>query len=206
MNYVFIGDIAGEYDTLMALVAKCPADSTFVLLGDMVDRGPKSRQVVEWAMNTPNVIAIKGNHEDLMVDQLVNDNALYPAGIWVGNGGGTTIQSYQEVGMFNRDLALKHCAWLNALPDHFSTDEILATHAPYSKGYLSGSISLWNRSAPERQERFLINGHNSNWGLAEYKDAEGVYGISIDTSGLKILSAYVYNDHTVIQQEYIYVD
>ena len=59
MTYNIIGDIAGRFDELMLLLAKMPESDKVILLGDMVDRGSQSKQVIEWAMTNPNVIAIK---------------------------------------------------------------------------------------------------------------------------------------------------
>ena len=54
-----IGDIAGEFDALIELVKRMP-DEDILLVGDLVDRGPKSLQVIEWAIDTPNVSALLG--------------------------------------------------------------------------------------------------------------------------------------------------
>ena len=87
MTYNIIGDIAGRFDELMLLLAKMPEADKVILVGDMVDRGPKSKEVIEWAMNNPNVIAIKGNHEDMMVDFCED-------GKWI-------IEYIEELGSFN---------------------------------------------------------------------------------------------------------
>jgi serine/threonine protein phosphatase 1 len=67
-----IGDIHGELEHLFKLLASLPAldeDDTLVFLGDYVDRGPKSAQVVEYVRNLPGtvsakVVTLRGNHED----------------------------------------------------------------------------------------------------------------------------------------------
>lgn len=68
-----VGDIHGDYVHLQSLFAKLPAldrDDTVVFLGDYVDRGPQSAQVVEFvrsglARRTPaKVVALRGSHED----------------------------------------------------------------------------------------------------------------------------------------------
>jgi serine/threonine protein phosphatase 1 len=42
-----IGDVHGEYETLRTLIQKLPKNSDIVFVGDLVDRGAKSRQVIE---------------------------------------------------------------------------------------------------------------------------------------------------------------
>jgi serine/threonine protein phosphatase 1 len=67
-----IGDIHGDLDALVALLAKLPeldADDTLVFLGDYVDRGPKSAEVVACVRRLPDmtaakVVCLRGNHED----------------------------------------------------------------------------------------------------------------------------------------------
>ena len=61
-----ISDIAGNYKTLMALLEKMPQDEEIISVGDMVDRGPRSKEVIEFFMNNENATAIMGNHEHMM--------------------------------------------------------------------------------------------------------------------------------------------
>lgn len=63
---IIIGDIHGCHDELIALLKKCerkPSDEV-ISIGDMVDRGPKPWEVVEFFLGDPNACAILGNHED----------------------------------------------------------------------------------------------------------------------------------------------
>jgi serine/threonine protein phosphatase 1 len=68
-----IGDIHGDLAALERTLAKLPpldADDTIILMGDYVDRGPNSAQVIAFVRTElPNrvpckVIALRGNHED----------------------------------------------------------------------------------------------------------------------------------------------
>lgn len=67
-----IGDIHGELAhlrTLMSRLPKLDEHDTVVFLGDYIDRGPHSRQVVEYVRYLPRmirakVVALRGNHED----------------------------------------------------------------------------------------------------------------------------------------------
>src|SRR5271165_2882948 len=91
-GYNIIGDIAGQYDTLLALLAKMPKDATPVSVGDMVDRGPKSKQVLEFFKN--NGLAILGNHDHMMIDACKYDMKYYNNGAWFWNGGQRTVESF----------------------------------------------------------------------------------------------------------------
>src|SRR5689334_21745942 len=67
-----IGDIHGDLDALFKLLATFPTltkDDTVVFVGDYIDRGPKSAQVIDYIRkmheSTPaKVVALRGNHED----------------------------------------------------------------------------------------------------------------------------------------------
>ena len=69
---IAIGDIHGELMQLRTVMSKLPKldrDDTIVFLGDYIDRGPHSKQVVEYVRYLPKmisakVVALRGNHED----------------------------------------------------------------------------------------------------------------------------------------------
>jgi serine/threonine protein phosphatase 1 len=97
-----IGDIHGRADLLDGVieairrdVGGCPPSNALtVTLGDYVDRGPDSRGVLDRLANNPfptEFIALKGNHEDLMLafldDPMVADH-------WRHIGGLETLHSY----------------------------------------------------------------------------------------------------------------
>lgn len=80
-----IGDIHGRIDLLDTLLddiarddaARGPAETTRIFLGDLIDRGPHSRAVIERVMailpSDPRVHAIMGNHEEVMLAALDGD-------------------------------------------------------------------------------------------------------------------------------------
>lgn len=67
-----IGDIHGEMDHLLTVMSRLPRldiEDTLVFLGDYIDRGPSSKQVVEYLRRLPRmvrakVVTLRGNHED----------------------------------------------------------------------------------------------------------------------------------------------
>lgn len=74
-----IGDIHGRLDLFDALIelidadnaARGAAETHLIVLGDLVDRGPHSRGVIDRVMQLietrPNVRCLGGNHEDMML-------------------------------------------------------------------------------------------------------------------------------------------
>lgn len=97
-----IGDIHGRLDLFAALTAaieqdnreNTPADTTMILLGDLIDRGPDSAGVIrharEW-QNRCHVRYLIGNHEEMMLDAFKSVNIMRH---FLKHGGRETILSY----------------------------------------------------------------------------------------------------------------
>jgi len=98
-----IGDIHGRLDLLAQLRERIVLDSgdftgerkVVVYLGDYVDRGPRSREVIDLLVDEPlagfESVHLKGNHEKLLLDFL-DDTSVWP--LWLYNGAGATLSSY----------------------------------------------------------------------------------------------------------------
>ena len=77
MHYV-IGDVHGCFDEMMKLLKKIEAqdsDAIIYFLGDLIDRGPKVWNVLEWAMKNITVDgryrSVRGNHEQMVLNWFV---------------------------------------------------------------------------------------------------------------------------------------
>lgn len=78
MSMYVIGDIHGCYSEFMQLVDKIEAqddDAKFILVGDIIDRGPEQLKMLDWAMDNVNkpdskFQMIMGNHEYEKIDLL----------------------------------------------------------------------------------------------------------------------------------------
>ena len=46
------------------------ADDMLYIIGDIIDRGTKSIELVKYCMNQKNIILIRGNHEQMMLDAM----------------------------------------------------------------------------------------------------------------------------------------
>src|SRR3990172_8454089 len=89
--YNVISDIAGNFKALQALLAKMP-DGKVLSVGDMIDRGPRSREVVDFFMGGGGE-ALRGNHEDFCL-QYHCPTGRYAHDDWAWNGGTATIDSF----------------------------------------------------------------------------------------------------------------
>lgn len=99
-----IGDVNGRFDLfrrLMHLIARDqarlpPVPTAIVLLGNIIDRGPDSARMVRGCMAlsaaSDRFIVLKGNHEDMMVEALRGNPAVYAH--WLRAGGTATLASW----------------------------------------------------------------------------------------------------------------
>ena len=120
-----IADLHGRYDLLSEAVTKIVEHSksdrpATITLDDYVDRGPKSRQVIErlmdWGSPDLKLVCLKGNHEDIMWQCCGHPSQ---AGWWMDNGGGPTLISYgQNYGdIVNvKVVPEQHLHWIEKLP------------------------------------------------------------------------------------------
>ena len=69
-----IGDVHGCYNTLIKLVKKLPKNADLIFVGDLVDKGPNSKKVIDFVIEN-NYRCIKGNHEKYM--SLYIEEAIY---------------------------------------------------------------------------------------------------------------------------------
>lgn len=71
MRYFITSDIHSYYSVLKQELEKQGFDKdrdTLITLGDNFDRGDESWEMYEFLSKLPNVILVRGNHEDLLID------------------------------------------------------------------------------------------------------------------------------------------
>ena len=151
-----IGDVHGRADLLNQLLERIERDHAarpaaprrMILLGDLVDRGPHSREVVETVRQLcadGEAVLIKGNHEEILVQACWGDAKAARA--LLGMGGGETLRSYGlsdfeiESGDFEtlaqriaRCVPRDHVALLQAGRDQIVEGDYLFVHAGVRPG------------------------------------------------------------------------
>ncbi len=106
-SFWVIGDIHGMYDPLNALLTQINfletqgplqsyASEKIIFLGDYIDHGPSSKQVIDLLLNIPKLwdkefIYLAGNHEDMLLHFLHNSD---DAELWLQNGALDTLSSF----------------------------------------------------------------------------------------------------------------
>src|ERR1700710_3154915 len=122
-----VADLHGSADLLQAALeaveqytfARPAGSRTLVCLGDYIDRGPQSREVIEQLVAGPPLgwrwVCLKGNHEDMMLQTV--DGEVDPDW-WLGNGGGQTLLSYKpDANSVGLDaIPASHVTWARSLP------------------------------------------------------------------------------------------
>ena len=192
--YYAIGDVHGEIEKLDRLLEYIREDARrlgaayrIVFLGDLIDRGPDSRGVVERAKSlceSGEAIAIKGNHEELMLhacDQRESVGIYW----WAENGGDETILSYVRVNGYADDfreaIDPAHISWLRGLPVMVrdETRGLVFVHGgidPATFPNCSDEVRMWTRSQkffdprrwPDRPELagvIVVHGHTPTAGF-----------------------------------------
>ncbi|WP_417503071.1 metallophosphoesterase [Marinobacter sp.] len=69
------GDMHGHYDALQRALHEVgfrPEQDRLFLLGDVIDRGPKSKELLNWVLATDYVQSVMGNHELMFVASSFN--------------------------------------------------------------------------------------------------------------------------------------
>lgn len=152
-----VGDIHGRLDLLgetMDMIRRDledhPVEKAFlVFLGDLIDRGPASAQVIErlrtedWNWVTP--VFLLGNHEEALLGSYDGDFDTLRA--WTGFGGAETAQSYGVpsvlllknewpgfLGALRAAIPQEHIAFLRDFYDRFALGDYLFVHAGIRPG------------------------------------------------------------------------
>jgi serine/threonine protein phosphatase 1 len=168
MSYTFaIGDVHGCLEPLLRLIGRIevsrPEGGTIVFLGDYVDRGPDSKGVIDLIMAGPQRagwkwVALKGNHEDMMVGALTGEDQ---PDMWLLNGGTATMDSYEG------KPVRAHVDWAKSLPLKHRDEHRFYVHAdmledvPYEEQ--SENVLLWSRKPKDYSGEYggkhLVHGH-----------------------------------------------
>jgi serine/threonine protein phosphatase 1 len=137
-----IGDVHGCYDELRALLRLCSEaagalEHDFVLLGDYVDRGPASAEVIAYLMEEQTadpgrLRCLRGNHDDMLLVAADPGRSEDELLLWLTNGGGTTLASY---GVDDpADIPPEHLAWIEGLPFSLREHNRFFVHAGVRPG------------------------------------------------------------------------
>lgn len=164
-----IGDIHGCAATLRRLVEdvlRPLGQDRIYLLGDLIDRGPDSKGVLDFIFELRerglSVNSVRGNHEEMLLH--AGEDHYYQE-LWLSNGGLATLESFQADGP--GDIPHLYRSFLESLPLYILLDNFVIVHAGLNfdppTPFADTSAMLWTRSSfVDRQRiggRRLISGH-----------------------------------------------
>jgi serine/threonine protein phosphatase 1 len=130
MRRFVIGDIHGCSKALRSLIEAidpCEHDE-LVFLGDYVDRGPDSRDVVDQLLSLQDVcrvVPLRGNHEIMLMG--VAERGL-DGSVWLRSGGQATLTSY---GGSLAKIPDRHREFFRSLRAYYETSDAIFVHAGY---------------------------------------------------------------------------
>lgn len=175
-----IGDIHGRVDLLISLLRQLDAGLPVIFVGDYVDRGENSAEVLRVLRGRPGALCLMGNHEDMMLSFL--DDPVGRGGHWLRNGGLQTLASFGVAGLTDSskgaDLQAARdalaaamgpglIAWLRARPLWYQSGNVAVVHAGADPGLAikdqKDAHLLWGHPDFVRKPRsdglWIVHGH-----------------------------------------------
>ncbi len=171
---IAISDIHGCFFTFQKLLETIAYTSKdrLILLGDYIDRGPRSKQVLDLILSYQqqhyNITLLKGNHELMLLDAF-HDDFLVPR--FIRAGGNTTLESFGVSRV--QDIPGHYLQWIADFKDYHFDGNYIFVHAGLN-------FSIPN-PLEDREAMFWTRGMIVNPSLINYKTV--IYGhtpISLD--------------------------
>jgi serine/threonine protein phosphatase 1 len=129
MTDYLIADIHGNYDGFKQLLDTVKFNKNkdnLIILGDIVDGGPKSRQCINLALSIPHMTFIIGNHDTWFMDWAKGGPEIP---LWTHQGGYATLHSYDYK---RENVPQSHIDLLNDAPYyHISNDNSIFVHGGF---------------------------------------------------------------------------
>lgn len=176
-----IGDIHGCLPQMENLLSQLDGPGPRVFLGDYVDRGPQSAQVLARLFTLQkqgaDIICLKGNHEAMLLDFI--DDPLGGGARWLKFGGLDTLASFgidatiavedalDAASALEKAMPDGMLAWLRDLPLRWSSGNMHCVHASMNPDKAPAAQSenamLWGHpnffAKPRKDGQCVIHGH-----------------------------------------------
>lgn len=171
---IAISDPHAHYNTLISLIEsirKIHPTTPIFILGDMIDKGKRAKDLIDFVMSTENVYALLGNHDHLMIVESRPYWKRYES-LWLYNNGDMTHRSYGgKWKIQNRDdnrlSFYKHLNWIKTLPlvvnfpnIIINGKELVLSHSGLDKSViLAGGIEKLKKILNENSPTELLKNH-----------------------------------------------
>ena len=164
-----ISDIHGCYNTFYDLIVnkiKLKKSDKLILLGDYIDRGDQSREVLDFVLdlikNKFNVTPLAGNHEFMLLSSYKNPDMLP---LWLMNSGTSTLNSFGIKDI--RELDIRYLHFIDNLEYYKVINNYIFVHAGFNdyaiNPFLDKQSMIWecrpSYENPLLQGKTIIHGH-----------------------------------------------
>ena len=199
-----VGDVHGRLDLLERLLAQIESEIegrsgnvVLAFVGDLIDRGPASAQVVErlrtYHRSGVRTVFLAGNHEEVLLRILAGEASLIPG--WLKFGGAECLRSYggdpkklkrlgepEALDLIRGAIPPEHVEFLQSFGDTFRFGDYLFVHAGVRPGVeLSAQLQKdlrWIREpflADESDHGFVVvHGHTISNEVEELANRIGI--------------------------------
>jgi serine/threonine protein phosphatase 1 len=166
---VAVGDIHGCFDTFQELVEhkiRISKGDRLVLLGDYIDRGYQSREVIDYIVDLQehgfDIIPLIGNHESMLLDSVESEQSMNK---WYMNGANETLHSF---GIESIDkLNAKYLRFFKSLSYYYIQDKFIFVHAGFNdetdNPFEDRFQMIWSRRVtytnPVFNKKIIVHGH-----------------------------------------------
>lgn len=216
---ILISDVHGYYKTLSSLINKLELqypDHKIIVLGDLIDKGKKSKEVVE--LIKKNHFALLGNHDLFM---LLNSNPNLwtdPYSLWNINNGKRTQRSYggrwklKNYPDYKR-IFREHVEWLGSLPMVIHLPNIKINKKELHLSHADLNNSLFEFNGLENLKNSLINNKRSEV-ITNYEESKfsNILWNSIrkeeheDTKKIFNVFGHFAQDEVILEENYACID
>ena len=183
---------------LLDKISQEEKDRGVAICGDLIDRGPKSKQVVQWCIDN-KVSVVAGNHEEMMIDE--SDSIIEKVtrtgrlcdmygSLWTLNGGLEALHSYETVDptqlddrgcekrIFDLETFKEHVEWMKTLPYYIEYKNLKNEDGRYLVLSHSNIGNVWHL----KDNKGKVEQHNfksqTTWGRPrQIKDVKSIYNV-----------------------------
>ncbi|HBG6421593.1 TPA: serine/threonine protein phosphatase [Clostridioides difficile] len=180
-----MSDLHGMYDKFISMLKQINFNSNdhLYILGDVLDRGDKSLEIIDYIRNHKNITLLKGNHELMFQESWRDTNNRY---LWFYNGGDDTFYKLKNKKFEYEESFYKY---IKNLPYLEIIDNFILVHAglylPNNYENLSieqiielqeEDICVWDRTILNTNKHIkgytIIIGHTPTQNIKDYEKAE----------------------------------
>lgn len=191
MKYYLMSDIHGRFDKFEKALEKWNTDDTLLVMGDLIDRGPQSLEVVRKCMELKKeygdkVVILKGNHEEMFCDWFFKiPQEIYS--LYYSSTHSETLRSFigdkkfKKLSRQNRAMEIvrnfkPELNFLNSLDEFYEAPGFIAVHAGLDLNLNDwrdspSSVLLWERedfyNSDKAPEKRVFFGHTPTYYLKE---------------------------------------